>query len=1326
MIGVGSGQDLEREESDYPVTSDAEEFHSVVNTEDELELDTDGEVDKEEVPINPWYGTPTEGVLLSGRGLDSGDSIVEPGSHSAFSSSSSSSSAASPGTTDSVVMAYSPSRSSVSSEQSNKTVRSAFKRLVENIGHVVVPICSNVDTLVIEGEELPPAEEIGGTEQRQEVELKAKEDTTEFIVSLPEPPEPPVGEELPVEIPELPLEIPELLKQLELLEQVVREGWVVEENVEEQMVEVQKAAEEIPPNAEVEIREEETTAPTEPDLLRPPSIAELPVDMTTPESTPAPVEEELGLDATTPEPTPPPEDITSPVPVVEAPPSPGPTSQTLVEPFTPPVSPKKKSKDKKCRFQDEVTQLLSPVVSASLTNIYCGTNMPSDSSRSQQNMEVHRSPSDSLVSLLNNNTNNASRNGPLPVACAARVVIGTGSDTDDEGDDTVAEYGTCFPAHHVNSSRTLIRKKFYKKRKDKLIRLMNTAAGEQQSSETKVETTGTQSAELCPNDKAVKATKKTEENGQVSPTSSLPEPSPSPVAVAGVDSKKETVRPKSATDHRTATPKPKRKRQPVKSGDFQVVPNSGEGGDTNANASSSPTNSTTASGIKSRPASTSTQTPKKRVSTKKTQLESSTPPLTPCNYFCQITNDPLMVDQLVSTLQRVHNIQTERQLLQPLYRPTLKSQKKSNARPSSTSYSGGEEPSISTPSSSQASSPKSQRKPWTSSHKPSSGLQPLKSLHDPATRPWTSPNQSHKTPPLKSEHSRPSTPTTSTSRPSTPATRPSTPTSRPSTPVSRPSTPITKRFKTKTISVSRKSSAASSVATTTTTTTRKTVQTSVYFDSPHSLKPGIRHETIERLSQPKKIHTDQRHCRCHQENLQEWQFWRTANGTYYSHVKPRYKNPQRDSSCCSSAKTASGVTPLKSTMAASTNTPGRPQSKTSVGSIRSDPKKKSHRLATTSAYKRDKLNENAIIDDILSYETHAPTTVAESFQVLVKRSISSCASSEGRVSSSLQDSLGMTTKGTQTKQKGCIKLKRTPRGILKKDGEEASNANKSVSLCLERERACRSSNTSCGKRSSKCVRILHPPYCRYKDDIEGNSLSEESCCSVNKIKTTVKSPKQIFKRELVESSEGEDITTSEGDVLSSKLSYSNQRFLIPSPKEGFGEIALSCISKDDEDNYYGIDYPPPSRMEQEVDLEGNSTCEEYDHGGFVTEPQEDQELVDEMATVEVDGMMGFTNVTMLIPKDAEQRDKSYIDLNIIVRRRTKEGTLPQVKDLKDTITSKNIYLIMDDGQNNSKGKRGQAAAEEGQGSCEAAGETVRQIDTPRYFRVGQVPSFFPL
>jgi len=65
-------------------------------------------------------------------------------------------------------------------------------------------------------------------------------------------------------------------------------------------------------------------------------------------------------------------------------------------------------------------------------------------------------------------------------------------------------------------------------------------------------------------------------------------------------------------------------------------------------------------------------------------------------------------------------------------------------------------------------------------------------------------------------------------------------------------------------------------------------------------------------------------------------------------------------------------------------------------------------------------------------------------------------------------------------------------------------------------------------------------------------------------------------------------------------------------------------------------------------------------------------------------MKGFTNVTMLVPKDGERVKGSYVDLNIIVRRRNATGSFPNMKDLEASITPRNIYLIMDEQQGSTR------------------------------------------
>ncbi|ODM94598.1 putative zinc finger protein, partial [Orchesella cincta] len=169
---------------------------------------------------------------------------------------------------------------------------------------------------------------------------------------------------------------------------------------------------------------------------------------------------------------------------------------------------------------------------------------------------------------------------------------------------------------------------------------------------------------------------------------------------------------------------------------------------------------------------------------------------------------------------------------------------------------------------------------------------------------------------------------------------------------------------------------------------------------------------------------------------------------------------------------------------------------------------------------------------------------------------------------------------------------------------------------------------------SKSVRILHHHF------IEP-SASDESC--VGSAGEFLMSPKQIFRKEL-EMEEGDH------NHFRGRITLSKSKAKVPSAKT-FGEIAV-C-------------YDQGESSQSLISIGKDGTMNLDDNQNNQSEKNEDN------------GMMTFTNVTMLLPKDTEL-GKNFIDLSIIVRRRNAQGSLPQVKELESSIAPRNIYLIMDE------------------------------------------------
>jgi len=79
-------------------------------------------------------------------------------------------------------------------------------------------------------------------------------------------------------------------------------------------------------------------------------------------------------------------------------------------------------------------------------------------------------------------------------------------------------------------------------------------------------------------------------------------------------------------------------------------------------------------------------------------------------------------------------------------------------------------------------------------------------------------------------------------------------------------------------------------------------------------------------------------------------------------------------------------------------------------------------------------------------------------------------------------------------------------------------------------------------------------------------------------------------------------------------------------------------------------------------------------------------------------------------------------------RRNAQGTLPQVKELESSITPRNIYLIMDENPSASDQLSSSNNKTEPQVRPQPTATTSSEtcLISPRFYRVNQMNSFFPL
>ncbi|CAL8088398.1 unnamed protein product [Orchesella dallaii] len=254
------------------------------------------------------------------------------------------------------------------------------------------------------------------------------------------------------------------------------------------------------------------------------------------------------------------------------------------------------------------------------------------------------------------------------------------------------------------------------------------------------------------------------------------------------------------------------------------------------------------------------------------------------------------------------------------------------------------------------------------------------------------------------------------------------------------------------------------------------------------------------------------------------------------------------------------------------------------------------------------------------------TKAEDSVHVLIKRDFASKISTEGFLEK--RKTRPLTTHISQSTQ-----TRRKKGSILKSAGGSVCGPSILKNSGTSRDKSFNS--------HSKSVRILHHHF------IEPSG-SEDSCVGCGKGEFLM-SPKQIFRKEL-EMDEGDH------NHFGGRVSISKSKAKIPSTKT-FGEIAV-CYDQGESSS--------PSMISIGKD---GPTREDVNHNARENENE--------------NGMMTFTNVTMLLPKDTEL-GKNFIDLNIVVRRRNAQGSLPQVKELESSIAPRNIYLIMDENPSGSE------------------------------------------
>lgn len=369
---------------------------------------------------------------------------------------------------------------------------------------------------------------------------------------------------------------------------------------------------------------------------------------------------------------------------------------------------------------------------------------------------------------------------------------------------------------------------------------------------------------------------------------------------------------------------------------------------------------------------------------------------------------------------------------------------------------------------------------------------------------------------------------------------------------------------------------------------------------------GIRYETINRLATPKGFFDERStniepQCSCVKRNVQK---------------KPR-------------AKTASPKIPSGST---STSGSGKSTCQSSIQISKTSMSTNNKRVDTQDLPKSTPVEKFVDHEDEIESDNYPcefislePSATQESVKVLIKRSLRTESNYDGpafevvnKIGSGgiLKQAIPVNTQvsqATQTQRRSSHNKVKRGKGILKNlgvSGTISRTPSKTVSLCLQPTTSSSTQTTGShtGKRhsSSKSVRILHHPY--HHQQAEGStnirhaSVSEESCDSTG---TVLKSPREIFKKEFQVENE-----------TRRKLSLSAR---------SIGETSV-CF-------------------DDQLEVEGGSSIT------VSLSPQcTEEDLPATMAAVDVDGMMGFTNVTMLVPKNPDLSGRKYVDLNIIVRR----------------------------------------------------------------------------